>query len=468
MDRPTRRTVLRGMGAALGAAALAGCGDGEDDPEDDGAARVAVVGGGMAGVATAWLLDPTVEVHLFEARDVLGGNVRTAHVDGPDGRVAIDMGAQYYNPRVYPTYARLLEHLGVATAAGEGAVFAAPGTVTLTRAGAEQPTLVSPSLPERTWPLTESWNQPAVGAFAKMAEGARALERDDVDWSLTVADWLPSLGVEQPLIDGLVLPWIAAINSGSVTRTLDFSARAATIFLSRALGDGPLESVIYYTLTDGMGAVLQAMVDACSRLTVRAGAPVQGLERRGARLRVHAEGVAPTFVDAVVLALPGPHAAKALGDLGGVDATRAALEGVAVYEATLALHDDPIYVPAEERLRSLLNATLTDAHCEVSMSMAEALAPASDGTRLDLWKSWVTHRAEQPSALRVRETYTHIHTNPATLRAQAQLAALQGEGGLYFAGGWTAPFDAQETALVSALDVARRLAPTSSRLALLG
>jgi predicted NAD/FAD-binding protein len=393
--------------------------------------------------------------------------VRTAHVDGPDGRVAIDMGAQYYNPRVYPTYARLLEHLGVATVAGEGAVFTAPGTVTLTQAGAAQPTLVSPSLPDRTWPLAESWNQAAVGAFAKMAEGARRLERDDVDWAVTVADWLPTLGIDQPLLDGLVLPWIAAINSGSLTRTLDFSARSAIILLSRAVGDGPLESVTYFTLTDGMGAVLQRLVDDCRQVTVRTGAPVRGVERRGARLRVHAEGAAPVFADPVVLALPGPHAVEALGDLVGVEATRAALGGVEIYEAELALHDDAISAPSEARMRSLLNATLSGDHCEVSMSMAEAIAPASDGTRVDLWKSWVTHRAAQPSSVRAREMYTHIHTSPATLDAQARLAALQGEGGLYFAGGWTATFDAQETALVSALDVARRLAPASDRVALL-
>jgi len=36
--------------------------------------RVAVIGGGMAGVASAWLLDGVCDVRLFDARDSLGGN----------------------------------------------------------------------------------------------------------------------------------------------------------------------------------------------------------------------------------------------------------------------------------------------------------------------------------------------------------------------------------------------------------
>ena len=59
---PRRRHVLATL--AAGAAAL---------PTGARAAprRVAVIGGGMAGVATAWLLDGTHDVTLFEARDVV-------------------------------------------------------------------------------------------------------------------------------------------------------------------------------------------------------------------------------------------------------------------------------------------------------------------------------------------------------------------------------------------------------------
>ena len=50
-----------------------------------------------------------------------------------------------------------------------------------------------------------------------------------------------------------------------------------------------------------------------------------------------------------------------------------------------------------------------------------------------------------------------------TIRAQDRLASLQGEDGIWLAGGYLFPYDAQETALVSALQVARGLGVTSSR-----
>ena len=48
-------------------------------------ARVAVIGGGLAGLSAAHRLrelDPAVEVALFEASDRLGGTIGTSEIDG--------------------------------------------------------------------------------------------------------------------------------------------------------------------------------------------------------------------------------------------------------------------------------------------------------------------------------------------------------------------------------------------------
>ena len=41
--------------------------------------QIAIVGGGISGLAAAWELssDPTVEVEVFEAADRLGGKIQT-------------------------------------------------------------------------------------------------------------------------------------------------------------------------------------------------------------------------------------------------------------------------------------------------------------------------------------------------------------------------------------------------------
>ena len=54
-----------------------------------------------------------------------------------------------------------------------------------------------------------------------------------------------------------------------------------------------------------------------------------------------------------------------------------------------------------------------------------------------------------------------------TLRAQERLGSMQGVGGIWFAGGYLHPYDAQETALLSALRVAEGLQASSNRSQLL-
>ena len=71
--------------------------------------KCAVIGSGVSGLATAWLLAPHHEVTVFEAEDRPGGHARTAEVDG----IAVDTGFIVCNRRTYPLFIPLLEHLGV-------------------------------------------------------------------------------------------------------------------------------------------------------------------------------------------------------------------------------------------------------------------------------------------------------------------------------------------------------------------
>jgi predicted NAD/FAD-binding protein len=60
-------------------------------------------------------------------------------------------------------------------------------------------------------------------------------------------------------------------------------------------------------------------------------------------------------------------------------------------------------------------------------------------------------------------TFMHVQPTVATLRAQNRLRGLQGRDGIWFAGGYLYPFDAQETALRSALEVTFGMQLTSQR-----
>ncbi|KAK4405919.1 Tuberculostearic acid methyltransferase UfaA1 [Sesamum angolense] len=72
--------------------------------------RVAVVGGGVSGLAAAYILAKDgAEVVVYEKDDTLGGHAKTVVVDG----TSLDLGFMVFNRVVYPDTMELFENLGV-------------------------------------------------------------------------------------------------------------------------------------------------------------------------------------------------------------------------------------------------------------------------------------------------------------------------------------------------------------------
>ncbi|MEO8670146.1 MAG: FAD-dependent oxidoreductase [Tahibacter sp.] len=77
--------------------------------------RIAVVGSGISGLASAWLLAREHEVVLFEADDRLGGHTHTHEVELAGREYAVDTGFIVFNPQHYVLLCKMFGELGVAT-----------------------------------------------------------------------------------------------------------------------------------------------------------------------------------------------------------------------------------------------------------------------------------------------------------------------------------------------------------------
>ncbi|HET8746543.1 MAG TPA: FAD-dependent oxidoreductase, partial [Ramlibacter sp.] len=75
--------------------------------------RIAVIGGGIAGMASAWLLSRQHEVDLYEANAYIGGHTHTHDVSSGGRDYAVDSGFIVFNPGNYPLLTRLFGELGV-------------------------------------------------------------------------------------------------------------------------------------------------------------------------------------------------------------------------------------------------------------------------------------------------------------------------------------------------------------------
>ncbi len=452
----SRRALLS---ALTGAAALPVASLGADVRR-----TVGIVGGGMAGVSLAWLLDGQRDVVLLEAQPALGGNVQTIPLNVGGQVYAVDVGAQYFHPNLYHYYVQLLTMLGLWPPALQQA-HAFPASITVFAEGEANPRFVSPIVPERLWPVFAPWNWDGLGAFAIGFDAAKKREQQRADWGLTLGAWLPSLGLSRRQWEDMLLPWAASLFTGSVEQARGMSARAAMIFAAAAVPDNALDPVVNYVLNRGMAEPLRRMAAQMQHVEILTGAAVASIARnpQGGFLIVCADG-RQRQVDDLVLASSGPSSLKLAQGIPGTSALQSVLGGIEFANTRIAIHSDPAYAPPDPNHWSFLNCQAHGEFCEASMWLAPVLtASPSPQTGLKLWKSWVTHRGQPPANTLHESNFRHMVPSIASLKAQAGLLDVQGRDGIWIAGGYTFPYDSQETALLSALNIAIGLSALSQR-----
>jgi len=75
--------------------------------------RIAIVGSGISGLTTAYLLHKQHDITLFEANDYIGGHTHTVDVPQNGSNLAIDTGFIVCNDRNYPNFLEFMDLLGV-------------------------------------------------------------------------------------------------------------------------------------------------------------------------------------------------------------------------------------------------------------------------------------------------------------------------------------------------------------------
>ncbi|MEP1215990.1 MAG: FAD-dependent oxidoreductase [Marinobacter sp.] len=75
--------------------------------------RIAVIGAGVSGLTTAWLLSEKYDVELFEAGSYAGGHTNTESVKAGGRQWPVNTGFIVFNDWTYPNFIKLMDRLGV-------------------------------------------------------------------------------------------------------------------------------------------------------------------------------------------------------------------------------------------------------------------------------------------------------------------------------------------------------------------
>jgi predicted NAD/FAD-binding protein len=415
---------------------------------DERRLRVAVVGGGIAGLSAAWMLSQKHDVTLFESDARLGGHANTTEAQGLHGPVPVDTGFIVYNEPNYPNFTALLEHLGVASQPADMSL-----SVSLDNGGFEYSSLGLRGMfaQKRNIFRARFWSM-LLDVTRFYRQGPRDLEH--LEGPLTsVDDYLKQKGYGAAFRDDHLIPQAAAIWSTPVGAIGDYPAASLIRFFQNHGMMSILGRGLWRTVTGGSRSYVTKLV-AAFRGEVRTSARVTGVRRTPAGVEVRdATGHVERF-DEVVMATHGDTALALLED---PTAEERRLLGAFKYCRNLTvLHTCPSVMPRRRRAWTSWNHVGHRDRPETGcvsywMNHLQGLKDAPP-----LFVSLNPKAPLAPESVIKTEVYEHPLFDAGAISAQREIWDIQGVRNTWFCGSYLG-HGFHEDALQSGLAVAEQL-----------
>jgi predicted NAD/FAD-binding protein len=393
--------------------------------------RIAVVGGGVAGIVAAHLLQRRHEVTLFEKNHYVGGHTHTIAIAcGPDVGTPVDTGFIVLNDRTYPVLNRFLQALGVPIRRSDmsfsyfdartGFQYASSNLNTLF---AQRRNLLSPG----HWAMLAE-----ILVFNRRVRSHLQAGRLE---TLTLGGFLRRHRFSLRFRAHYLFPMVAAIWSAPGVDV----ARFPMLTFARFFHNHGLLSVYrqpqWYFVEGGSHSYVEAFLRRFSG-EVFTGAAVKRIVRADDGVTIICDDGCQTVFDRVVVAA---HADEALGLLADPSETERRLLGAWRYSVNKTfLHTDLTWMPPNRRAWASWNVFRAD--------RAVAEAPVTLTYHMNRLQQLQTREAYlvtlnpfRPIAeekIIDRMTYTHPVFDFESLATQADLPSLNGERNTWFCGSY--------------------------------
>ncbi|CAM3868425.1 NAD(P)/FAD-dependent oxidoreductase [Rheinheimera salexigens] len=410
--------------------------------------RIAVIGGGISGMLSWYLLQRQHEVIIFEANDYLGGHTATVDVSVQGKQYAIDTGFIVFNDWTYPIFNRFISELNVDYQHTEMS-FSVKNNAenleyngnTLSSLFAQRRNLFRPSF----WRMLLEINR-----FNKL--GKKLLGQDHTDLALSLGEFLTKHNFSQKISHNYLLPMGAAIWSSGLTAMPDFPVRFFLRFFNNHgllnITDRPQWAVI----KGGSRNYVQALQAKLGTDSIRLKQTITKVLRDQDSVTLQfTQGHSETF-DKVVFACHSDQALALLGE-NASENERQILANIAYKDNEVILHTDTALLPKRKKAWAAWNYNLSSVANEqatltYNMNILQGIeAPVTFCVTLN-------NTAEiDNSKILGRFMYQHPVYNQQTLVAQARRQEINGQQHSYFCGAyWYNGF--HEDGAKSAVDVA--------------
>lgn len=414
--------------------------------------RIAVIGSGGAGLSTCWLLEKDHQVTLFEKQSRLGGHADTVQVELDGQTFGIDGGFEFLSSEMFPQFTRLLRLLEVP-------LYRYPMSATVYTTDHSRITILPPVRNGKIlWAGFAPKKLIELLQLRKALTSAKGLMAAK-DTTITIEQFVESLSLPLKFKEEFLYPFLLA---GWCVEPDEFRGFMAYNVLRYAYMHQPAGLAPFYWLdiVGGTQTYVQKLANSLSPMVtdIKLNTEILYIHRweKGYQI-VDSKGNDWRF-DEVVFATNAYEASRILRDLDGAEPICAELDKIEYFKTSIAIHGDERLMPADKKNWSVVNIRYDGRHSSNSIWKS---------WRMDnrpIFKSWVTYEKELPQPLYALQTYWHAKINAAYFEAQKGILPFQGANHLWFAGMYTQEVDNHESAVLSGIKVAQRLAPHSARL----
>jgi uncharacterized protein len=411
-------------------------------------AKIAIVGTGIAGLGSAYLLNPGHEITVYEKSSRIGGHSRTVTVDYDGQGIAVDTGFIVFNRSNYPNLSAMFAHLGVPTHASDMSFAASIRDGWLEWGARDLGSVIG---------QRRNLLRPKFGLLVRdvMIFNTQAQEVVERHPELTLDGLIQKLGLGEWFRRYYLLPMSGAIWSCPPCEMMHFPARTLVRFFANHQLLSFTGQPQWYTVTGGAQEYVRRLAAPFSR-RIRTNCAAMAVTRPGpGQVRIKDASGGEEIYDQVVMASHGDETLALLKDAD--DGEKAALGAYRYQKNRAVLHRDQSLMPRRRRCWAswVYSSDGEFLHPKITVTYWMNLLQGID-QRFPLFVSLNPRRDIPEELVFDQAEFDHPVFDQGAIAAQAQIAALQGRRNTWFAGAHLG-HGFHEDGLASAVRVARAL-----------
>ena len=408
--------------------------------------KIAIIGSGISGLTSAYLLNRNHDITVFEANDYIGGHTHTHNIKIKDKEYAVDTGFIVYNERTYPNFIKLLDTLGVERQLSTMGFSVKSASEDYEYAGESLNSL-----------FAKRSNIFRLGFLRMLYEMYRFGKKSDstglgLDVSITLGTYLRSENYSNEFINYFIIPMGAAIWSTPANKVLDMPAY---FFIKFFYNHGMLEIINrpkWWVIKDGSSAYIKKIIKGFES-KINLSSPIRTVSRLDNGIEIEtANSKKPLIFDAVVFAT---HSDQALGMLKDpTEKEKDILSSIPYQKNEVLLHTDSSVLPKRKLAWASWNYQL-DSNPEnpVVLTYNMNILQSLDCNEI-FCVTLNDHQSVDKSKVLKKITYHHPLFTVKGIEAQKRKLEISGVNNTYYCGAyWHNGF--HEDGVVSAIEVCK-------------